>query len=224
LRCEPRDEVVLDAEGLEPAGAGDAFDGRCPAHTRPDQGPTGRDIHALPRAQAPDGVYPGRPEEGEMGVRTQAPIGHQHISCVYAWMHRLHVGQVMGEQGRHDPLQEDPGARMAQPQKLRQGNAAPRARRRRRADSSLEHRGTRAWSIPNHRPQTGEGPATGCRASDRAAPPVRSAPAGGQRRAAGVWRALGHRRPHGTVSPTHGAEDCTRCSQARSATGRAARW
>jgi hypothetical protein len=137
LRFEPHDELVLDAEGLEPAGAGDAVDGRCPAHTRPDQGPTGRDIHALPRAQAQDGVYPGLHEEGEMGVRPQAPIGHQHISCVYAWMHRLHVGQVMGEQGRNDQLQEDPGARMAQPQKMRHGKAAPRALLRRLAERSL---------------------------------------------------------------------------------------
>jgi hypothetical protein len=56
---------------------------------------------------------------------------------VYAWMHRLHVGQVMGEQGRNDQLQEDPGARMAQPQKMRHGKAAPRALLRRLAERSL---------------------------------------------------------------------------------------
>jgi hypothetical protein len=60
--------LVLDAEGLEPAGAWEAFDGRRPPNAWHDQGPTGREIHDLARAHAQDGVYPGLHEEGEMGV------------------------------------------------------------------------------------------------------------------------------------------------------------
>jgi hypothetical protein len=72
----------MEAERFKPARAWDAFDGRCPPHTRPDQGPTGRDIHDLARPHAQYGVHSGLKEEGEMGIRTQATIRHQHIPCL----------------------------------------------------------------------------------------------------------------------------------------------
>jgi hypothetical protein len=77
------------------------------------------------RADAPHGVHASLDQEGEMRIGTQAPIGHQHIPCVQARMDRLYVGQVMGQQGCDDQLEEHPGARMEEPQEVRQGNAAP---------------------------------------------------------------------------------------------------
>ena len=72
----------MDAERFEPAGSWKAFDGRCPPHTWPDEGPTGRAIHDLSGADAQHGVHASLNEEGEMGIGTQAPIGHQYI----AWL------------------------------------------------------------------------------------------------------------------------------------------
>jgi hypothetical protein len=106
----------MDAEHFEPAGSGDAFDRRCPPHTRPDKGPTGREIHDLSRADAQHGMHAGLDEEGEMDVGTQAPIGHEYIPWWSARMDRLHSGQIVGEEGRDHELQEHPGPRMEQPQ------------------------------------------------------------------------------------------------------------
>jgi hypothetical protein len=78
---------------------------------------------------------PGK--EGEMGLRTQAPLGYEHIPCLQAWMDRLHQGQVMGEEGRGHPRQEESGARMEQPQQPYHGNAAPRPLPRRLAERLL---------------------------------------------------------------------------------------
>ena len=71
-------------------------------------------------------MYASLDEEGEMGLRTQAPIRHEHGTRLYARMDGLHPGEIVGEEGRDDPLQEHPGARMEQPQQSRHGNAAPR--------------------------------------------------------------------------------------------------
>jgi hypothetical protein len=70
----------MDAERLQPAGAWDAFDGWRPPHTRRDKGPPWREIHDLARPHAQDGVHPGLNQEGEMGIRTQPPIRHEHIT------------------------------------------------------------------------------------------------------------------------------------------------
>jgi len=72
-----------------------------------------------------------------MGLRTQTPIGHQHISCVYAWMYRLHLSQVVGEERRDDQLEEPTGARMEEPQEVGHGKAAPRPLLRRLAKRLL---------------------------------------------------------------------------------------
>jgi hypothetical protein len=74
--------LVMVAQGGEPAGAGHAFDGRRPPHTRPDKRPARGEIHALSRADAEHGVHASLDEEGEMGVGTQAPIGHEHVPCL----------------------------------------------------------------------------------------------------------------------------------------------
>jgi hypothetical protein len=66
----------------------------------------------LARADAEHGVHAGLDEEGHMGIRTQASIGHQHISCSQARMHRLHVSQVVGEERRDDQLEEHTAAGM----------------------------------------------------------------------------------------------------------------
>jgi hypothetical protein len=72
----------MDAERVELAGSWNAFDGRRPPHTWPDKGPTRGEIHDLSCANAPYGVHASLDEEGEMGVGTQAPIRHQHITGV----------------------------------------------------------------------------------------------------------------------------------------------
>jgi hypothetical protein len=75
-----------------------------------------------------------------MGVRTQAPSGHEHVPWGSAWMHRLYPGEIVGEEGRDDELQEEPGAGMKEPQQPRHGNAAPRLLHRRLAERLLEGR------------------------------------------------------------------------------------
>jgi hypothetical protein len=69
----------MDAKRFEPAGPWDAFDRRRPPHTRPDKGPTRCEIHNLSRTNAQHGVHAGLDEEGEMGIGTEAPIGHEHV-------------------------------------------------------------------------------------------------------------------------------------------------
>ena len=44
------------------------------------KGRPGREIHDLARADAQHGVHASLDEEGEMGIGTQAPIGHEHIT------------------------------------------------------------------------------------------------------------------------------------------------
>ena len=68
----------------------------------------------------------GRDEEREMGVGTQAPIGHEPIAWWSARMDRRHPGQLVGQKGGNHPRQEHPGARMAPPQESGAGHAAPR--------------------------------------------------------------------------------------------------
>jgi hypothetical protein len=64
-------------------------------------------------------------EQGEMGVRTQALIGHQYVSWSKGGMHRLDLSGVVGQEGRDHELPEHPSAGMEQPQEVRHGNAAP---------------------------------------------------------------------------------------------------
>jgi hypothetical protein len=127
----------MAAERFQPAGPWEAVDGWRPPHPRPDQGPPGRESHALPRPHAQDGVDPGLPAAGELGRRTEAPIGHQYVSLLSARMHRLHVSQVVGEERRDDARQEYTSARMEQLHEMRHGNATPRSRLRRLAESRL---------------------------------------------------------------------------------------
>jgi hypothetical protein len=84
------------------AGPWHAFDGRRPPHTRPDQGPTRCAIHHLARADASHGVHAGLDEEGEMRVGTPPPIRHEPITGGEHGVHLLHLGAIVGEQGRDD--------------------------------------------------------------------------------------------------------------------------
>jgi len=86
----------MDAKRCEPTSAWDAFDRWRPPHTRLDKGPTGREGHHLACTDAQYGVYTGLDEEGEMGIGTQAPIGHQYITRCSGGVHLLHVGEIMG--------------------------------------------------------------------------------------------------------------------------------
>jgi hypothetical protein len=72
--------LIADAEGFGPPGPWDAFDSRRPPHARQDKRPAGREVDNLARAHAQHGVHAGLDEEGEMGVGTQAPIRHEHIT------------------------------------------------------------------------------------------------------------------------------------------------
>jgi hypothetical protein len=76
--------------GFEPAGPWGAFDRGGPPDTRHDKGPPRGEVHQLARAKAQHGVHAGLGKQGEMGVRTQASIRHQHIPCLQAWMDRPH--------------------------------------------------------------------------------------------------------------------------------------
>jgi hypothetical protein len=72
----------MDAERFAPAGSWKPFDDRRPPHTWPDKGPTRREIDDLSRTDAQHRMHTGLDEEGHRGIRTQAPIGHQHISLL----------------------------------------------------------------------------------------------------------------------------------------------
>ena len=115
----------MDTERFEPAGPWHAFDGRRPPHARPDKRPARCEIHNLARANAQHRMHADLDEESHVGQRTQAPIGHQHIACLSARMHRLHVSQVVGEERRDDQFEEHPAAGMEQPQEPGDGKAAP---------------------------------------------------------------------------------------------------
>jgi hypothetical protein len=127
----------MGAERFEPARAWEACDGRRPPHTWQDEGTTWGDIDARSRPHAPDGVHARLHEARQMGIRARAPIGHQPIPGVSARMDRLSPGQVMGEEGRDDELQEHPGARLEQPQEPGHGEAAPGPLPYRRAERLL---------------------------------------------------------------------------------------
>jgi hypothetical protein len=159
-----------------------------------------------------------------MGIGTEAPIGHEHVPGWSARMHGLHPGELVGEEGRDDPRQAHPGARMNQPQQSRHGNAAPRPQLGWLAERVREGRGTRAWHIPSHRRDTCDGQATALHPRRLAARRCQSARAAGQRSAAGGWHARDRRPPRSTVGPTDEADDGRRYGHAASATGRAARW
>ena len=89
---------------------------------------------------AEHGVHAGLDEEGEMRVGTQAPIRHEHITGGSHRVHLVHLGEIVGEEGRDDQLQEHTGARMEQPQEARHGKAASRPLPRRLAERVLEGR------------------------------------------------------------------------------------
>jgi hypothetical protein len=94
-------------------------------------------------------MHAGLDEEGHMGIRTEAPIGHQHIPFVSARMHRLYLSQVVGEERRDYQLEEHTAAGMEQPQEPGDRKAAPRPLLRRLAkrllsDRSIGHGASRA--------------------------------------------------------------------------------
>jgi hypothetical protein len=57
-------------------------------------------------------MHAGLDEQGKMSIGTQPPVGHQYIPCLQARMDCLHPGQIVGQEGRDDQLQEHTGARM----------------------------------------------------------------------------------------------------------------
>ena len=149
LRVIPDHEWVIEADRFQPAGPRDAFDRLRPPDTRHHQGPTRRDIDTLSRPHAPHRRHAGLHEQGEMGRGTQAAIGHEHVPWGYARMHPLHLGEIVGEEGCDDELEEQARARLAQPQPSRPGEAAPRALLRRLTAPFLQgwgigHRAARA--------------------------------------------------------------------------------
>jgi hypothetical protein len=58
-------------------------------------------------------------------------------------MDRPHPGQIVGQEGRDDQLQEHTGARMEQPQEPGDGKAAPRSLLRRLPERLLQGRSVR---------------------------------------------------------------------------------
>jgi hypothetical protein len=76
-------------------------------------------------------------EEGQRGRGTQAPVGHKHVPWVEARVDRLHVGEIVGEEGRDHQLEEHTGAGMEQPQQPGDRKATPRPLLRRLATCFL---------------------------------------------------------------------------------------
>ena len=60
-----------------------------------------------------------------MGIGTEALIGHEHVPGLSARMHGLHPGELVGEEGRDDPRQAHPGARMNSPSNRATGTPHP---------------------------------------------------------------------------------------------------
>lgn len=75
-----------------------------------------------------------------MRVGTQAPIRHEHIAGGSHRVHLVHLGEIVGQEGRDDQLEEHTGAGMEQPQEVCHGEAAPRPLPRRLAEGILEGR------------------------------------------------------------------------------------
>jgi hypothetical protein len=184
LRFQPRHEVVINAERFEPARPWHACDGSRPPHARSDQGPIRREIDTLACPAAQHGMHAGLDEEGEMGVGTQAPLGHEDIPWLEARMDRLHPGQSVSEAGRDHELQEHTGARMEPPQPSRHGNAAPRPRLCWRAERFLSGRGLghgTSRAIDEKRAMTMPPPFVQGRRLHRAAEPLEQASEEAQR-------------------------------------------
>jgi hypothetical protein len=80
---------------------------------------------SLTRADAQHGVHAGPHEKDEMRRGTQPPIRHEYTSRGLGRVHLLHLGKIVGEQGRDDRLKGHPGARTEQPQEPGDGEAAP---------------------------------------------------------------------------------------------------
>jgi hypothetical protein len=94
----------------------------------------------LARADAEPRRPAGRDEAGELRVGTPPPIRHEHSPGCSPRVPLLHLGEVVGEEGRDHQLQEHPGARMEEPQEVSHGNAAPRPLLCRLAERVLEGR------------------------------------------------------------------------------------
>lgn len=90
--CPP---LVVVAQGGAPPGPRQAFARWRPPGARPDPGPTRGAIDHLSRPDTPHGRPGGLDEEGQMGLRTQPPVRHEHITGCEAGVHRLPVGESM---------------------------------------------------------------------------------------------------------------------------------
>jgi hypothetical protein len=185
----------MDAERSEPAGPWHAFAGRRPPPARPDKGPTRREIHPLARADAEPGVHAGLDEAGERRVGTQPSIRHEPITRCYHRVPLLHLGEIVGEEGRDHQLQEHTGARMEQPQEVRHGKATPRPLLWSIGRTRSGGQASRASSRPSHRRERCDDHATARRPRRSATPRCRSAQGGERRGAAGVWHGLDSRLP-----------------------------
>jgi hypothetical protein len=130
----------MDAERGEPARAWETCDGRRAPDIRHDQGPPRRDLDHLPRADAPYSLHARLHEAGEMGGSTQPPIRHEPIPGCSGGVDLVPLGEIVGEEGRDHPLQEDSRARLEPPQEPSDGDAAPRPRLRRWAERLLSCR------------------------------------------------------------------------------------
>ena len=78
-----------------------------------------------------------------MGVGTQPPISHEHITRCEGGVHLLYLGETVSEEGCDHQLQEQARAGVEQPQQSRHGKAAPRPLCRRLAERLMEGRGIR---------------------------------------------------------------------------------
>ena len=125
-RFQPRHQLVVHPEGVEPPGPWDAVDRRRAPPPRRDQGPAGRAVDNLTRAHAQHGVHASLDEAGERRLGAQPPIRHEPIPGGEHRVHLRHLGEIVGQEGRDPQLQEHAGARREPPQEMGQGKAAPR--------------------------------------------------------------------------------------------------
>ncbi len=112
------------------------------------QRPTWGEIYQLARADAQHRMQAGLSEERQTGIRTQAPIRHQHIPWWYARIDRLRLGHVVSNEGCSHAFQEQAGAGMEQSQQARHGDAPPRPLPHRLRERILQR-----WGISPRAPE-----------------------------------------------------------------------
>ena len=118
-RLAPFDQLVVRAEGAQPAGPWQSFAGGGAPGRGHHKGAVWREVHNLARADSEHRMHPKLDEQGEMSIRAQAPVCDQHVTRSSGGMDCLDLRQVVGQQGGTDQLHAEASAGMAEGQQAR---------------------------------------------------------------------------------------------------------